>query len=94
MTLIKCSECDEFFDSRDINCILGVYVCKNCYPEGIGYNYEGGEFSSSKYAYQFKNPIENCQRDFDYELMMCKDCKDYKKCLKIYGKNRYQKKLF
>jgi len=95
--LYKCDSCGLFKEDSEMNLILGVYVCEKCYPKGKEYNcYSSseGEFSNSKYAYQCENPIDYCQRDFDYELMMCKDCKDYNKCLKRHGKDSSQKKLF
>ena len=51
--MLRCDECHNHFEDKDINCILGVWVCINCYPAGKEYSVDFYE-NSKKESYNKK----------------------------------------
>ena len=78
--LIRCSDCKEVKDKKEVNCILGVWVCKDCYP--IGHLYSDDEndnslkerlsdFSFAEVIYDICNSrVKDCGIFFNSEFLI------------------------
>ena len=107
--IIRCSDCKEYKDDKEINIILGVYVCNKCYPKGNFYSDKNYEiickerledfFYIDDVDEVFKILIKNCCVDFGHARLICKGCLCYEKCKKQHmpkkcAKKADNKKLF
>ena len=90
--LVECSNCREFKDKKEVYCILGVWVCSDCYPVGYMYsdkNYnDSGKEKLSDFPFAedindiCRSRLIECGISFNPEYLICKDCLCYDFCLK------------
>jgi len=86
---IRCSNCGKFKDKKELNCILGAWVCKDCYSGGSLYCdglklSDRESFSDFPYASSSEDLcsklVKSCCISFDTRLMTCKNCVCYNYC--------------
>ena len=90
--MLKCSECGLEKPDNELNRILGIWACIECYPQGAVFsdvkdtNSLKERLSDYPYAEEVSDicdsRIENCGIQFDSELLICNSCLCFSECKK------------